>query len=592
MSVSTGAVCSIPEDFKHAPLQPRQIRLLKLLPSESTSDMISCLCIHSVLDESISPYVTISYAWGDPTPRHFIKINGKHLGITENAHCLLRSRRILLDSQPLWIDAICIDQGNQEERNEQVKLMGEIYSKATIVKIWLGEASDDSKLAFDFAREFEVIAPNLRLGSDVLDSVPKEHFKDLINLVCRPWFERVWVIQEALLPPRAELVCGEDVLDWDKFAKIPEELSNSKLLSSFMIGLSPGRMKESSKIPAGLEQVMMMQTLKLHLDDGKKLPMEGLLLTLGRCKATDARDKVFGLLGIAGDIEHPVFEVNYQKTAKELYRDVTRHLIQQNKRLWVCKYAGIGWERDLAGLPSWTPDYSKEPEKAMLFLPYAASGSKEPNSLDTEISDDLLTCGVLVDTIRQLGPVHNANPNPRFGEDHMEDLEGFTRYFEWYLKTKSMFLESEAQVEEFWRTLIANNSRPNEPSGPAEASFVESYRSFDIYYQGVEDGTEGEASDLVIWDAVNFKEALITPSAGRRFCKTHENRFGLVPPRAITGDLICILYGADVPFVLRAVTTHQDDQPKYILVGECYIHSLMDGEGLELGLAEQRFVLV
>jgi hypothetical protein len=228
----------------------------------------------------------------------------------------------------------------------------------------------------------------------------------------------------------------------------------------------------------------------------------------------------------------------------------------------------------------------------MLFLPYAASGSKEPDSLDMESSDDLLTRGVLVDTIRQLGPVHNPNPDPRFGGNYMEDLEGSTRYFEWYLKTKSMFLESEAQIEEFWRTLIANNSRPNEPSGPAETSFVESYRSFDSYYQGVEDGTVDEASDLVIWDAVNFKEAFITASAGRRFCKTHENRFGLVPPRAITGDLICILYGADVPFVLRAVKTHQDDQPKYRLVGESYIHSLMDGEGLELGLAEQRFVLV
>lgn len=125
--------------FKHAPLQsPRSFRILSLLASKEFDSAVRCEIRECSLDDHVE-YEALSYAWGDPAPGHTILVGGKALGVTPNCleamRCLRprRGRR----GRAIWIDAVCIDQ-ESSEKNHQVKLMGEIYSKATKVLAWMG----------------------------------------------------------------------------------------------------------------------------------------------------------------------------------------------------------------------------------------------------------------------------------------------------------------------------------------------------------------------------------------------------------------------------------------------------------------------
>lgn len=125
--------------FKHAPLQsPRSFRVLTLLPSSNFNSVVRCVIRECSLDDHVK-YEALSYVWGEPAPGHTILIGGKALSVTPN--CLeamryLRPRRWRA-GRVIWIDAACIDQ-DSSEKNHQVQLMGEIYSKAANVLAWIG----------------------------------------------------------------------------------------------------------------------------------------------------------------------------------------------------------------------------------------------------------------------------------------------------------------------------------------------------------------------------------------------------------------------------------------------------------------------
>lgn len=131
--------------FQHSPLDtsnPRAFRVLELLPSHSLDGDIRCELHHRTLNASIH-YEALSYAWGEPNPQVNIIINGSSvLGVTKNCYDALFHLRQRFRRRVLWVDAICIDQHdndeNTRERNHQVKFMSEIYAKAVRVLVWLG----------------------------------------------------------------------------------------------------------------------------------------------------------------------------------------------------------------------------------------------------------------------------------------------------------------------------------------------------------------------------------------------------------------------------------------------------------------------
>lgn len=174
--------------YCYSPLSPGHdsIRLLRLLTPKEDSTPIKCQLSNYSLDESDEKpprYEALSYVWGDPKETLPILIDELHFNVTKNLHAALwRLRDCSIEW--IWVDAICINQQDREERGHQVRSMAKIYGRAHRVVVWLGEAADNSDQAFEA----------IRARKKWLDSSGHKMIQQaVLTLLQRPWFRRVWV---------------------------------------------------------------------------------------------------------------------------------------------------------------------------------------------------------------------------------------------------------------------------------------------------------------------------------------------------------------------------------------------------------------
>lgn len=182
-------------DFYHDSLTSDSIRLLRLLPSNDENTPIKCELFHYPLHDKgtrTQPYEALSYVWGSPAETQPIFIRAQNsqneqiVHITVNLHeALLRLRTHYLD-RILWVDAVCINQENTQEKEQQIQLMAKTYGLANRVVVWLGESADDSDQALRELRHAGGHSPE-----NISDSESLHHA--LITLLDRPWFRRIWV---------------------------------------------------------------------------------------------------------------------------------------------------------------------------------------------------------------------------------------------------------------------------------------------------------------------------------------------------------------------------------------------------------------
>lgn len=143
--------------FAYTPLPAKSIRLVELMPASRRQDPLKCITKSTSLDPAkVSSYEALSYVWGEPTRKWRLICNEMDLPITKNCHEALVNLRRRFVPRVLWIDAICINQGDTDEaideRNSQVEIMGEIYYKAKQVLVWLGEGDSTTSTLFRYLR--------------------------------------------------------------------------------------------------------------------------------------------------------------------------------------------------------------------------------------------------------------------------------------------------------------------------------------------------------------------------------------------------------------------------------------------------------
>jgi hypothetical protein len=147
-------------------LPARTIRLIELLPADTLGSTLRCRIHNTSLDaehEDRISFEALSYVWGERVGTRPIFCGDKSILVTPNCEAALRHLREELKSRLLWIDAICINQSQDkfatQERNQQVKMMGEVYAIATKVLIWLGECPDISGLFLGKSTLAALVAP-------------------------------------------------------------------------------------------------------------------------------------------------------------------------------------------------------------------------------------------------------------------------------------------------------------------------------------------------------------------------------------------------------------------------------------------------
>ena len=305
----------------HKRLKDGQVRLITLLPGDEATD-IKCRMRTAALSDN-PLYEALSYQWCVDWRDDKILLHGRKFHVRYNLLAALRHLRHPVNPRVLWIDAICINQSDLVEKKGQIEQMGQVYSQASRVVVWLGGECDNSRVALDFLRQ----VAQQTLSDEEITSIFKAHKYPTLDLAMRQilcgrsYWDRLWILQEILLGTAdITLHFGLDAISWQTLRLSIERLKH------YLNSLAPEpKYKDYLSIPDLRVAVEYGVAAKLDSiknllsSDGNSTPgVLRLLLGLAqRAKCCKWSDKIFGLLGMV-DFSMPV---DYDKKPFELYSE-------------------------------------------------------------------------------------------------------------------------------------------------------------------------------------------------------------------------------------------------------------------------------
>lgn len=622
--------------YEYEPIQHNQIRLIKFVQD---GNHVCAVLQPFSFEEPLPVFRSLSYTWafkgGHPQKDFRIEVDKRQLPVLNTLQPFLqalKSRDMLLDGKWWWIDSICIDQTNLEERAHQVQHMDVIYRQAESVVVWLGDPSSDSDLAMDFINILDQTSRRNLSVAEIRATLQQDHYRAhwraLTNFLSRRWWSRVWSVQEFVLAPSLEFWCGM------------RDISRDAMCNS--IGMADkctsAGIKETLAFTHGNNRRRAWGLYEASKRPGASPGLSLLALAAYFCcmDATDDRDRLYGLRALATD--QSILEVDYSLTTEEVYTRFAKSFITHYRSLDIICFASTYAPPSGSTLPSWVPHWQK---RNPVVIPSMASQSskshvgnlRSPRHLDMDPSVFYSACktkeavyafegsalqvrGVVVDTIDGLAGssqsemVQASEWNPTqssccFGSPCsptalLESVcrsiafDRFDRFLRYPMPTADFF-------RDFIRLLRRIMATPKE-SVPEELSqWFQWTRSLQIHGRSFED---------LLLDAFqadvdspgpnpNVDESRHNTFFGRffdtvvrlsfRLMVTRSGRIGMVVNKARKGDLVCVFYGCSIPVVLRK----SSDGGSYTLIGECYVDGGMDGSLVDqAGLEENTFVLL
>ncbi len=539
------------------------------------------------LEDLSHHYAAISYCWGDPTPCERIWCSQfEYLDITASAMSVLSNVAAMVKPSWLWLDQVCIDQNNIREKGSQVQLMTEIFHSASAVIAWVGEPSTDSSLAMglikclaetiqDLKRLDQSISPE-SLRHSPSCQYPSPSWKALGDLLRRPWFQRVWVVQENAVASQALLYHSGKRIDWSCLASVVQTLWELELGTWLQD-------KRTLEHPRGFGSVLEINRIRDFRQQGGCDDLPTVLRQTLYFDSTDPRDKVFAILGITRDGLNWRFRPDYQTPVEDIYTQSvvrmlrTQQVLKTRRILNFLHLAGIGWPRNIDSLPSWVPDWSRGTQRRFIFmttsgLTFLAAGKSTPKVQVDAKTRELTLEGILVGTVDAV-----SAPFP-----FMDTTKAVLHWLDETIQLCGGHQQS-PQGEAYWRTLIANMTCKGRKATPEYGKWFEKFLAdynsrveSHCDHNGCRCSTETATPEgRLYWPSVFLEE--------RIFFTTNCGYVGLAPQGSVRGDVIAIFSGATTPFILRARQPPHGKDKTYALIGESYIHQLMNGEGLEMG---------
>ena len=523
-------------------LSPDHLRLVQIHPAISPDDQIN-ISIRQVELRSLPTYLALSYTWGNP----MFKSRSVESHNTSTPSCSQPPKTIVCDGQVIpvfdnlfdaphqlrcheyycsvswWIDALCINQADTLERNDQVALMGSIYSAAQTVVVWLGIGGEDLDAYCRF--EQSLIKPMLHLSDEQGQTRMKQYHADDDELwgkiglekadyppnewtkvnafYQRAWFSRVWIVQEVALAKEIEVQCGSKGLDWAALAGFGDLIAEAHWFQERDEVLST-RGQEQCMWPGWRISSLLRVSREARAQNPDAEEMEKLdkwfesfdLITRATARflrtvqdnrifeAKAPRDKINARLGIAGrfnGFESIGISADYRLSTAEFYTQTSIAILEKSGSLTVLSLCEGGAFRDsseIVDLPSWVPDFSLAHVADSLSLSkYKASGPRDlvcgGRLFSLATGGRLELDGFLLDTIEDLG---GTLQYLRFASDFATDWEMFH-------KLEPKYFNGQDQIEVIWRTLIADQAP--DFSSPLPSSFVMQFRSFLLFLGSV-----------------------------------------------------------------------------------------------------------
>ncbi|KAE9366950.1 HET-domain-containing protein [Stipitochalara longipes BDJ] len=651
-------------DFKYEPLPfDGLFRLIDLHYGAPSDDLVCTIFVERL---GRRPFTAISYCWGSTERPHLIKCGEQKkivvdgvdyygpaekptgvIKITENLKNLLLALRTEDTYVTLWIDSICINQDDTDEKTKQVKVMNLIYDNSSSTVVYLGEANRETEAAMECAKKLAAMKdwprskvpqflPDQRQPIDpplVGKQGELQFFLDgwraFTRLLDRDWFKRIWVIQEVILSRLVIVQCGNHSIRWDVIVDACQVvLRNNMYELDHMIARCAIVLRIDSR-RRGWEEVrrQIRESGKVDLDTMPEfvfdMDLAMLQMWTHHCGATDPRDKVFALRNICiPKILDLLPPIDYSMSLAEVYVRSARYwfLTQPTRPLQflTCVDNSI----DAEELPSWCPDWRKKWKSK----PLSTIGNKKGAARDIpavatfpeipipfKLPLHLTVRGFYLMTIKAVEKM--KLPEEWKTARHSDMINEFIGpypttilgYHEAFLravnpKVPEDFDGPKERPFTYWDFMRAvskgNTLRPASVDVEGETQYISVEISADM--GSVLDNQHPRApftqtilyNSLPIWYYNHAPVPQEDAVFGRLFFISTHGFMGLVPGAAKAGDHICVFLSGATPVVLRP-KTGGDGKLVFGFVGECYVYGLMNHEpldGLPSGLL-QDFVL-
>lgn len=603
---TVGSSSSVHSSFQYDRLNwaTNEIRLIEILPQDKQSEdgAVACTITSISLDEK-PRYVGLSYAWEGTATTSPLVLNGKSFHITTSLDAALRQIRSLqattgdFRSQRFWVDALCINQSDQVEKSWQVQQMNRIFQNAQFALVWLGPSSQASKAAMDALERVGIVLDSpqelfddpTQRTYDLLMKLYHDFSSTIQNLLTRSWWKRIWVVQEFALATDVVFLCGDTRLSWSSCQAALEALSS---FDAALTGTAKGSELHGQPFQNlqthRFSRILRLFKIRQELKQQRPLALWDLLTLKGvGMQATDDRDFIYALTGISSDATVKHLYPDYTKHAVQVFTDVARSFLAEGqlRTLWLCSQP-----RELAGLPSWVPDWSSSWRTGRQYL------SANPNHGTGD---------------RLFSAAGDSKPDVSFsstGSRMILHLQGFA--FDKVGATKAAF---EPKISSHKRTLLkvhlmlARHFRAlwdldHNLDAVLRTGTTDIERRWiperNLYYCRSSRQMRRDLHYMLL-ESLNTINPEHTPKlavsrydlldrhAGRRPFITSQGHLGLGPANMDTDDVVVVVYGSEVPLVLRPV-----GKGHYELIGEAYVDRIMDGEVLRMHLPETTFNVV
>ena len=581
-------------------LDSSEIRLLTVVYASETD-----LRMTTYLRQDAPDYDAVSYTWGDDTSSTQVSCNDSHLEIRSS---LLNALPQISESRsaprrPLWIDAICLNQADHEEKAVHVPLMGEIYENAKRTLVWLGDAADDSDLAMDSlprllnivqTMEPNVFPPYASAWPDILlryglPAVDEPVWHALQALFSRQWFYRLWTLQEVVLARDPVVLCGSRCIDWNILPLFAKAVTDTRL--SVLCFKQEDLELTGAHTQEPIQFLTQIHAMRTRLRPCQHAMFLHTLISFSSNRVyRDPVDRVWALMGLLSKSSHRILQearlVDFTPEAKEKYHETYLAIVKvhverlPNSAMAMLEH-GLTYARHPL-LPSWCPDWDrKQICTPIAYISGAAAGRPDGLAATTGPirplrpimsveGDSLSVLGLPLDTIRYVSQdtgkfmgSYITNGNPDWMRMRLSQM--------WNIESLNIIaaVTGSAYHEEFDHQGIELWNKLQESSDTLHTMLFPWFTRVNF-----------DMSNFVLW------------CNSRKFFGTDCGRFGISHPDMKQGDVLCAMFGGASLFVLRPVKRSAVEQGQssklyldllpvelFEVVGDAYVPDLMHGEG-------------
>ncbi|KAH7240533.1 heterokaryon incompatibility protein-domain-containing protein [Fusarium solani] len=591
------------------PLQKDEIRLLRLSSkTESASQPVITFEQVSLSDPEIPSFVALSYVWGDLEDTLPLHVSGEVIPATRNLHVILQCLSSANFDQFLWIDALCINQNDLLERAAQVALMGGIYSRASYVLAFLSPLSEPFDLGLDFlqeaARDSELhYEPSLSPHISVNDlTASSESLRDsLISFFAAPWWTRVWTVQEYALAAKVIFQCGNRQMEGSVVLTAFRNLATHERKCCWAArraadGNARGFLDYPSEANNGL--TLFKATLRINnlnsIVNSEAFGVQDLLdaTSLFRTRqCSDPRDRVFGLLGLhlKDDNLQRMLPTDYTIPTALLYRNLAMAAIENSQTLDVLSHVlhRPSIHKRTPGLPSWVPDWDAlmdddyhlmYTERSDKLRHFSASKDLKPKWILHD-SGLVTTHGFQFAKIAATAPGYPDPDSTTGGKQLLEKWRQLSGLPQEPIAAPNGDSDESKREWAFQRSLCGNVTLSQ--WADHSCNHTAAYNTWHSWFTHPEPASLPEDSRST---AREFDFLVQIASLGRCFFVTEDGDMAFGPELAQAGDVVVIIPGGRVPYVLRKVDSSdglEDQAPVYEFVGDAFVDCTMVGEKVE-----------